>query len=509
MRILVSEFHQESNSFSPQPSDLEFWLNGQRVLDADDVRDALAGKPCAMGGIIDVLEGSPLHPQVFYAYSMFCRSGGTARQEVLDHYTERLLKSVADAMPLDGVFFSFHGAMQTDEFDDAEAEVVRRVREVVGQECVIAASTDLHGYISTDLVERVDVICGYQSYPHVDFYETGARAARLGLQAIAGQHQIAGHQQPVMAWAAVPMMVSASAYNSHGGAFGELLDDGRRRVAEGELLDFTIYQMQPWLDVAQPHSTVLAVASTEEAAVRHARELAAQLYGRRHAFAPDLQSIDEVVDLAEDPATAKPVILVDSADSGNAGAPGDSMAVADVLLRRSSRLKAATIVNDSAAAARAHELGVGATGSFRIGGSHDPSAVTVEVEAYVRSLHDGAFVQEGPAGRGMVQTIGQTAVLRVGTLDVVVCEWIAGNGDPQLYRAFGVEPTLYDLIVVKANTSFRAGYGAFAGEICETDTPGAASANVYDLPFRRLPKTIYPWVDTDVEEFDVRIARRY
>ena len=500
MRVLVSEFHQETNSFNPYPSDLAFWLNGQRVLEPEVVRESVQGQSCALLGIIDALEQSEHKPEIFYGYSMFCRSGGTARQEVLDHYTERLLESVTAAMPLDGVIFSFHGALQTDEHDDAEAEVVRRLRAVVGEDCVVAASTDLHGYISRELIDVIDIVAGYQTYPHTDFYETGWRAATLGLQAIAGP------RKPAMAWVPVPMMVSASAYTDREGSFGELIADAHRRVTDGGLLDFSIYQMQPWLDVAQPHSTVLAIADDPEVADTHAAELARELYSRRHDFEPDLFSIDEVIDLAEADGP-KPVVLVDSADSGNGGAAGDSMAVAERILARGSRAKAATVVNDSPAAARAHELGVGAVATFRIGGSLDPRAVSVEVEARVRSLHDGEFVQEGPAGRGLVQRIGRTAVLRAGTLDILVCEWTAGNGDPQLYRAFGIEQTLYDLVVVKANTSFRAGYSSFAGQICETNTPGAAAPVIRELPFERHPKEIYPWVDAANPGFPVQFAR--
>ena len=260
MRVFVTEFHQETNSFNPVRSGLDFWLNGQRVLEGDEVRDTLAGQPCALGGMIDTLESSPYRPEVVYGYSMFSRSGGTAEQEVMDHYVDRILGTIEANLPFDGVFFSFHGALQTTEFDDAEAEIVRRVREVVGQDCVVAASTDLHAYISRDLVDQVDIIAGYQTYPHVDFYETGRRAARLGLEAIAGA------SKPVLAWAPVPMLVSASAYNSQSGGFRELLADAQSRVDRGELLDFTIYQMQPWLDVADPNSTVLAIAEDAEVA---------------------------------------------------------------------------------------------------------------------------------------------------------------------------------------------------------------------------------------------------
>jgi microcystin degradation protein MlrC len=68
-------------------------------------------------------------------------------------------------------------------------------------------------------------------------------------------------------------------------------------------------------------------------------------------------------------------------------------------------------------------------------------------------------------------------------------------GDPQLYRGFGIEPLMYDLVVVKANTSFRVGYAKIADEIYEADTPGAAAPDLLRLSFRRLTERIYPWMD--------------
>jgi len=281
---------------------------------------------------------------------------------------------------------------------------------------------------------------------------------------------------------------------------------GSNTCSGSGLLDFSIYQMQPWLDVPSGNSAAVAIAIDPRVAAAQAKDLAARLYAARHGFTTNLHTIDQVIDKAEAPETARPVILVDSADSCNAGAPGDSMAVAARLLARGSTVRAAVVVNDTPAARRAHELGVGSTARFTIGATRDPQAVRVEVDAYVKSLHDGVFTQEGPAGRGLVNRIGRTAVLSVGNLDIVVCEWMAGNGDPQLFRAFGVEPTLYDLVGVKANTSFRAAYTAFAGEICEADTPGAAAPSIEQLAFQRLPKTLYPWTDTDTIDIPVVLA---
>ena len=124
------------------------------------------------------------------------------------------------------------------------------------------------------------------------------------------------------------MMVSASAYNTLSGPFRDLSLYAQSLVDSGELLDFSIFQMQPWLDVSEPNSATVAIANDPEKAERYAHDLAERLYGLRHAFAPKLSSIDFIIDRAEEPTASKPVILVDSADSPNAGAPGDSMAVA-------------------------------------------------------------------------------------------------------------------------------------------------------------------------------------
>ncbi|MBP2366952.1 M81 family metallopeptidase [Pseudonocardia parietis] len=496
MRALVTEFRQESNSFTPVTSTMEFWMqNG--VLQGDAVPAALRGKPCAVAGMIDALEGSPLRPEIVYGPVMWCGSGGPAEQEVLDSYLDDLEKEIRANPPVDLVLLSLHGALQTTEVDDAEGHIARRVRDLVGDGCVIASATDLHGWITRDLIETINILCGYWTYPHLDFYETGHRATTLGLAAVTDD------VKPVMAWTPVPMVVSASAYNSNEGAFRELMEHGEGLVGNGTLLDFSIYQMQPWLDVPSGNSAAVAIATDPEVAQAHAKDLATRLYAARHEFATDLHPIDEVIDKAEAPGTARPVILVDSADSCNAGAPGDSMAVAARILERGSTIRAAVVVNDAPAARRAHELGVGSTARFRIGGTRDPQAVAVEVDAYVKSLHDGVFTQEGPAGRGLVNRIGRTAVLSVGGLEILVCEWMTGNGDPQLFRAFGIEPTLFDLVGVKANTSFRAGYTAFAGEICETDTPGTAAPAIERLPFRRLPTSLFPWTDADDIDFPV------
>jgi microcystin degradation protein MlrC len=500
MKVLITEIRQESNSFNPLLSGLAHWKSGW-LLEPDEVRDTLKGVECAVSGMIEVLEASPYRPEIVFGPAFWTQSGGPAEPEVMEAFLKRLLPAVEANLPLDAVFFSFHGALQTTDFDDAEGEIIRQVRELVKSGCVLAASLDMHGYITEAFAATINVMCGYHTYPHVDFVETGRRTARLGVMAMTCP------SPPVMAWSPVPMMVSASAYNTLSGPFRDLLHYAQRLVDSGELLDFSIFQMQPWLDVSEPNSATVAIADDPGKAERYARDLAERLYGLRHAFVPKLSSVDSIIDRAEEPTASKPVILVDSADSPNAGAPGDSMAVAQRLLERGSTARSATVVSDPAAVTRAFEVGVGGSSEFAIGGHVDASAVCIRAVGYVRSLHDGEFRQEFVGHGGRLSRIGRSAVLRFGNLDVLVCQAIVSPGDPQLYRGFGIEPLMYDLVVVKANTSFRVGYGKFAGEIYEADTPGAAAPDLLRLPFRKLTRRPFPWMDDTAFEARARVGR--
>ena len=63
---------------------------------------------------------------------------------------------------------------------------------------------------------------------------------------------------------------------------------------------------------------------------------------------------------------------------------------------------------------------------------------------------------------------------------------------------FGIEPRFYDLLEVKANTSFRLPYSAFASEFCYADVPGCVgTADLCSLPFQKIPHPFYPFEEMD------------
>ena len=501
MKILVCEFNQESNSFNPDVAGMDsFEYYGIHL--GSEMLAKLKGKPRAVAGMFDVIAQSGA--DVVPACSMYSQSGGPVDHSVLEWFLEKTLAALRRQGPVDGALVSLHGATQTTACDDACGMVLEAIRREVGPQAVIAASADLHANVTGKMIENADFICGFHTYPHTDYYETGARAAQLAMARLTGKRDL--HLVRV----GIPMIVPANGYSTLEGPFADLMKFGQSLVSSEQLVDFSIFMMQPWLDVTEGASTIVTVAEDERAAEKHALEMAQLLVNLRDKFQPRMHSIDEVIALAAKPETPKPVILVDCADSSNAGAAGDNMAVVARVLEAGPHVKTASVLTDAPAATQAHLLGVGQRAMFSLGGTRDPvHSRPVRVEAAIRSLHDGVFTQEGPAGRGIVIHVGLAAVLRIAdAIDIVVCHKLAGNGDPQLYRAFGIEPKSYDLVVVKACSSFRAAYERFAGKICPTHTPGPAAADLLSLNYRKLPRSFYPF--SRLEDYritDIRYGR--
>ena len=485
MKVIVFEFNQESNSFCPVPSTMEDYLRCS-VTEGAQMRRQVRGQALALNGMFEALEetGAKIIP----GYAMRAPSGGVMEHSVLEHFLGKMRTYVTAHLPLDGALVSLHGASQSTREDDVCGVILSELRTLVGAETVIAASMDLHANVTEKMFHSANFLCGYGTYPHVDFYETGYRAARLAIRALQGEKDL--H----MARACVPLIAPASGYTTESGAVGEVVKEARKLVRDGVLEDCSIFQMQPWLDVKEGCGAVLTVCKDQSAAVTYATYLARRMFSIRDQMQPALCSIEEVIARAKKVDGDKPVLAVDFSDSVNAGAAGDNAAILEAVLAQKEPPRTAFVMIDREAVAAAFAAGVDAELDVMLGGTRDPArSRRIPVHARVCSLHDGNFRLEGPAMRGVTARTGRTAHLQVGNSSVIVCQALASTGDPQLFRHFGVELTLYQLVVVKACTSFRAAYTSIASEICLVDTHGAATAELESLPFRKLPRTLYPF----------------
>ncbi len=488
MRILLGGLHQEINSFAPGRTTIAEYkrkhcIFGQDMLDYASVHTRCNDGADGLASSFRVLRDAGA--QIISGGFMSAQPGAIIEQSVLDDYIEHLKKVTRENLPLDGVVFFMHGAAQSEQSDDPEGDIIAAVREIVGDDVPITVGLDLHANISERMVRNANTISIYQRYPHIDIWETGERAARLCLDIVTGK--IA----PKMAYVQIPMIVPASSYTTETEPFRSLMAKGHEYVKAGRLLDFSISQMQPWLDVKDGYSSVVAIGEDGDVAAEIAKELALGLWNMRHEFKTDLTSVDEIIRIAEKNTSGKPVIMNDFADSSNAGSAGDSPEVIERILALESDVRGLMYINDAPFALACREAGVGNKVKANLGATISTKLYTpVPVEAEVRAVFDGVV-----PFHGMFVDFGPSAVVKIRNTIVVVTTQHRYNGDPALYRAFGYDPVDFGMVVVKACTSFRAFYGPLTDLIYPASTKGAATADLLSLPFEKIPASFYPFSD--------------
>lgn len=478
-KILVFEFHQESNTFNPIPAPFESF-QPQCIFEGEARFEERLRSGGVLAGIHAAVteQGGQLIPAVF----LYASSGGRVKDEVFDFVCRRLQHYIETVGEFDAVCADLHGATCAVSHDDACGDLLAFLRTLVGEK-PIAVGFDLHANITDRVLQNADIICGYNTYPHVDHFQTGYRAGKLCVERLAGKRF---HT----AVADIPILIPPAGYTSLEGPFHRVMEQGKAMVESGRILDMTVFPVQPWLDIPDITSRVIAIGEEAEAAKECAQELAESLFAMRDAAQPPLVSVDEILDIAECNQTDQPVILADSADSPNGGCVGDSPFVALRLQARNSSLRTCMFVVDPASVERAFALGVGNSGEFAVGACFTPDMPgPFRAEGRVRSLHDGNFRTQ----KHYSVSLGKSAVVSFGSLDILLCRRGGASGSPMIYRQFGMEPAHYDLVVVKANTSFRAPYSTISDLIYVADTPGAGASNLKQLRWQHLPAGRYPF----------------
>ena len=180
MRIVIGGFQHETNTFAPHPADLDAFINvasfprlpqGQRLL------DEMAGLNVSIAGFMSAASARG-HELLPTAWAMATPSAHVT-DEAFDHVVGLILAGIADAGPIDAVYLCLHGAMVTSSYEDGEAEILRRVRDVIGADIPLVASLDLARKYPEAMIEHADGLVAYRTYPHVDPAETGERTAAL------------------------------------------------------------------------------------------------------------------------------------------------------------------------------------------------------------------------------------------------------------------------------------------------------------------------------------------
>ena len=479
MRIAIGGFLHETHSFAPRPTTYRDFLN-PGGLPAAQVGDALipglrtTSAPIAGAIAVGEEAGATLVPLAW----AFANPAGPIEDEAFERLSAQICARLGDALdeaPLDGVYLDLHGAALVESFPDAEGELLRRVRAIVGETMPLTISLDPHANLTPAMVRLADAAVPFRTYPHVDMKAAGAQAMRLLLRRIARGTPWARAFRQLDFW--IPL-----------GSQCTLMPPMSAVMEQRSALSETVAELAwcfgfPYADFADCGPAIAAYADTQAEADAAADAFAATVADREKDFVqdtlPSAEAVAEAMRIA-----GGPVVLADTQDNPGGGGHGDTTELLSELVRQGAKGALVCLINDAESAAACHAAGTGTTVSLSLGGKSD--GMPFACEARVERLTDGVFTLTGPMGAGNPGNLGPTALIDVQGVRVIVSSRKMQALDQAIIRHVGIEPSSCRILALKSSVHFRADFGAMAERIIVAIAPGPVVADPAILNFRHV-----------------------
>ena len=469
-RIGIAGISIEASTFSPHRSgDAAFTLREG---------DALLGYYPFLDPGRDLREAAawvPLH----HGRSL---PGGAVEPQTYQRMKARILDLAATQGPFDGFFLDLHGAMSVVGMRDAEADLAAALREVIGPDCLVSCCQDLHGNVSAALVEQVDLITCYRMAPHEDWMNTKERAAYnllLRLRSGAGR--------PWKAFVPVPLLLPGEKTSTRVEPAASIYGCIPDIEARDGVLDAALWVGYAWADEPRCQAAVVVTGDDRDAVAAGAAELAEAWWAARDdfMFVGPADTLAGALDAALADDAPRPYVISDSGDNPTAGGAGDVSwtireLLADPRLADGSRTVIHASTFDPDAVAQCFDAGRGATVRVRVGGNVDAVAPPADVSGEVYSLTEGDPVA------------GRQAVVRCGSVHVIITERRKPFHQLQDFRQLGLEPEAADIIVVKIGYLEPELFDVAAGWIMAL-TPGGVDQDLLRLGHRHLKPGTWPF----------------
>ncbi|HVC61313.1 MAG TPA: M81 family metallopeptidase [Acetobacteraceae bacterium] len=482
-RIAVGGFLHESHSFAPRPTTYADFVNSAGfppLQNGTGLLDALRHTSVPSAGAIAVAEaaGATLVPLAW----AFANPAGPVQDEAFERIAALIcarLSEALDAGALDGVYLDLHGAALVESFPDAEGELLRRVRAIVG-DTPLTVSLDPHCNLTARMVALADAAVPFRTYPHIDMKAAGAQAMRLLLQRIARGAPWARAFRQIEFW--IPLGSQCTLLPPMQAVMQE-----RSALAEQMgVAELAFCFGFPYADFADCGVALAAFADTQAKADAAADAFAAHVAARESDFVqetmPAAEAVAEAMRIAS--GASRPVVLADTQDNPGGGGHGDTTGLLAELVRQRARGALVCLINDAESAAACHAAGAGASVSLSLGGKSD--GMPLACMARVLTLRDGQFTLTGPMGAGNPGNLGPSALIDVDGVRVVVVSRKMQALDQAIIRHLGVEPAACSILALKSSVHFRADFAPIAEQVIVAIAPGPVVADPAVLNFRHV-----------------------
>ncbi len=490
MDVVIATMSHETNTFSPVVTDLERFSGGRgKLLSGKEARDVYTGTSSCVGGYLQA--AAEFGGNVTIPIIAGAPPSGPVEAEAFEHIVGQIV-AAAEQNP-DVLMLDLHGAMVTDSFEDGEGELLRRVR-AVAPETTIAVALDMHANLYPAMVEHATLISGYHTYPHIDMDATALRAGRIALKTFLGE------VRPVMVWGNAPMLPHVMRQGTDDFPNRELQQRAMEMEAEGALA-VSLFTGFPHADINNAGLSVVVVTDDDqELAERWRDELLETAWNDRQSFVYQVEPLESSVarggELA-DRQPGGPVLLLDHYDNTASGGTMDTTEVLAEILRQGLEDVAVFGFFDPQVVLEMESAGVGAELTVSLGGKLPMPALALQSKPLLLTgrvvlLSEGRFPATVAMSRGLTMNMGKTAVLRVGTVDIVVVSRHIEPFDPGCLRSLGIEPTERRYLMLKSRIHYRVGFMPLVKHVVECAGRGVCTSDYSELEFNNVRRPIYP-----------------
>ncbi len=487
-RVAVIRYQHETCTFCPGgDTEVEHWTQIQPPLEGDDV---LESGGYIMGFVNQAREYGDVEPVgITSPYEVF---GGSSRswnsKQSFEHFMDLILSDLRAKMPVDGVHLALHGAMAVRDVPRPEAEIAKRVRELVGPDVPIVGTFDLHGNEDAEFLRWANGAFVVKRFPHYDAYLQGERAARF-LRAV-----MRGTYVPTTATRKPPIITATVLQWTGASPAKDIMERARRWEAREPGAYVSVFYGYPWSDVPDVGTTVHVMTNDDQAlADRIADDMGEFIWRVREDFAHgEFPMPEEAVRRTREAiaAGATPVVLGDYSDR-----PGDATWILRQLIDQGvSRVLYAALRDERALEAMAASgASAGTPFDMEVGGFTGPQAGRpVRVTGTVRY-----FGPAGPYENAAAIAYGDGSMLLLAPTYTQITT-------PQELRMGPIDPDEYDVIVLKSRAHFRRGFyeTGYAKTILVVDAPGpwigTTRLDALDYQFAPIDR-LYPFGTTSPE----------
>ena len=257
MRIAIGGIEHESSNYSPVQTPLEAFYGHSRSSGTGELLQRSGEVNTIIDGFIRELRRQEVEmvPLVW----RHAPSGAQPTRETHQAMKETLLAPLRQALPVDGILLSLHGAYSAQGIDDADGDILQSVRQLVGPGCPVIAVHDLHCNIGKTMVDNATALIVEDTYPHVDMAERGMEAARMMVRTVRGEIR------PTLAWRPIPLFWAAAKMISAEEPMSRVIDRLHDLEKQPGVLTASVGVGYQWADVNCAGASTLVVTDDDPA----------------------------------------------------------------------------------------------------------------------------------------------------------------------------------------------------------------------------------------------------